>query len=193
MSSEPLPKALPETKTVPAPQYDEHIAACPKCDNVNVRILDKGWKRFFRLIAGSTRYFCPVCRSTWRRHRPGHIRSITRKTRLLPMYQDDNWSVITLPTGQWHRSEKELLKTVDHLLRQGNKAIMLDMSRPQSFTSSSFGTILRVSRQCKATGAVMRICNAAPEIKEAFGMTSLDFLLAEEEEEKPSAGGQSSS
>ena len=162
---------------------DKLISAlyCPKCDTTNVKIIDRGFKRLYRLFLGSSRCFCPQCRITWRRHNPTVTRRISRGGKLLHVYGEDDYKVIVLASEELRSNIKGILKTVNHLLQQGCKFIMLDVSGLHSFNAATFGVVLKAHKHCKEYGAQFRIGKVPKEIRSSLEQTKLEFLLAEEE------------
>jgi len=54
--------------------------SCPQCHKPdNVRIINKGLKRFVRFLAANNRLACFECGITWRRRIPDRILDLVRK------------------------------------------------------------------------------------------------------------------
>lgn len=157
------------------------LHACPHCQGRNLKILDKRLKAVWRMLTGSSRMLCRDCHITWRVHKPEVTSRVSRKGRsILPYHDENEWTMIVFPPGQWNQNMKRFLGTVDHLLENGCRRIKVDLSRPQSISSMFFGSLMASYKRCRLAGAEIRICRTPVNMREAFEATSLSFLLDEE-------------
>lgn len=154
---------------------------CPRCNNANVRIIDKGLKRFARLFMGSSRYYCAACKTTWRLNKPSSAVRSSRRRGLLPCYDENGGKVIRFPDDNWQKNVEDLLKTIESLFATECRRIVLDLSLARSINSASIGSILKAYKLCKQAGCDFRIARLSPEIHDAFRSTSLEFIVRESE------------
>jgi len=146
-----------------------------------VRIIDKGLKRVLRLLQGTSRYFCGACKTTWRLNKPKSVTHTQRKRNLLPFHEENNCKIIRFPDDNWQKNVEDLRKTAAHLLEGGCRRMLLDLSVSRSINSASFGSVLKVYKLCEGSGCEFRIGRLSADLRDAFRMTSLSFLLVEQE------------
>ncbi len=90
----------------------------------------------------------------------------------------DNYTLITLNTDKLDASLSPILKSEFVLIAgNGEKNIVIDMSKVQYCDSSGLSTILVANRLSKNANGVFVLCNLNPPVQRLISISQLDTVL----------------
>ncbi len=153
-------------------------AECPLCGTTSVKNIDKGAKRYYRLLIGESRLCCLECKITWKRNRPNSFHRIARNIKALRYYKHkDNYAVLVTPVllDSKYESFSNFVATL--LEKKQDITIMLDLSQLDTLDFAFFIFVVRAYNECRKKGIKLNIFNASEEMKNNIRLTSMGFLV----------------
>jgi anti-anti-sigma factor len=72
------------------------------------------------------------------------------------------------------RCKREIIEVLD-TTEEGN--VLLHFGKVTFMSSAALGMLVRIHKKCKEYGAVLKLCNISPDIRQVFKITSMDKIF----------------